>query len=494
VSSASFDKSQGGSKEKMSSERYDEAVREQKKAERKKQVQKQVMILVIVLLVIAAAVAAVVIGGQKKEKDSQPKDKADISSTVSAIAASYEEFLADVDADASKEDRKQDAKKFAEWLEKTYPKETAEKLQKKVKSDALKEADFYASYEKTLHVLSDEYQGYLKDDATAAQHQIYQKQGNTVGQAEIALGGNLTLTEEGMTLGIYDQSGELKQMLSEELLNAMTQADVFFLNQECSISSEGEALEGKGVLHANADRMKILEGLGADVVSLGNEHAADFGQDALKENLELLKNAKIAAVGAGADANQAKQPVYLIVNGIKIGFTAASGVEDTFDLAAGEGKAGIQEYTDTKQYEDVIREAAANCDYLIVYDHEGKGDTNNVEAYQKEHAAAFLEAGADLVLGGHSDRLQGMEYINGKPVVYSMGSVLTDGTSRYAGILKLTIKPEGLEQMEIVPAIQTEEKTEYLDAKEEQKKMYDAVAALCPNAVIDENGVITEKK
>ena len=478
----------------MSSERYDEGVREQKKAERKKQVHKQIVILVIVLLVIAAAVAAVVIGGQKKEKDSQPKDKADISSTVSAIAASYEEFLADVDADASKEDRKQDAKKFAEWLEKTYPKETAEKLQKKVKSDALKEADFYASYEKTLHVLSDEYQGYLKDDATAAQHQIYQKQGNTVGQAEIALGGNLTLTEEGMTLGIYDQSGELKQMLSEELLNAMTQADVFFLNQECSISSEGEALEGKGVLHANADRMKILEGLGADVVSLGNEHAADFGQDALKENLELLKNAKIAAVGAGADANQAKQPVYLIVNGIKIGFTAASGVEDTFDLAAGEGKAGIQEYTDTKQYEDVIREAAANCDYLIVYDHEGKGDTNNVEAYQKEHAAAFLEAGADLVLGGHSDRLQGMEYINGKPVVYSMGSVLTGGTSRYAGILKLTIKPEGLEQMEIVPAIQTEEKTEYLDAKEEQKKMYDAVAALCPNAVIDENGVITEKK
>lgn len=478
----------------MSSERYDEGVREQKKAERKKQVHKQIVILVIVLLVIVAAVAAVVIGGQKKEKDSQPKDKADISSTVSAIAASYEEFLADVDADASKEDRKQDAKKFAEWLEKTYPKETAEKLQKKVKSDALKEADFYASYEKTLHVLSDEYQGYLKDDATAAQHQIYQKQGNTVGQAEIALGGNLTLTEEGMTLGIYDQSGELKQMLSEELLNAMTQADVFFLNQECSISSEGEALEGKGVLHANADRMKILEGLGADVVSLGNEHAADFGQDALKENLELLKNAKIAAVGAGADANQAKQPVYLIVNGIKIGFTAASGVEDTFDLAAGEGKAGIQEYTDTKQYEDVIREAAANCDYLIVYDHEGKGDTNNVEAYQKEHAAAFLEAGADLVLGGHSDRLQGMEYINGKPVVYSMGSVLTDGTSRYAGILKLTIKPEGLEQMEIVPAIQTEEKTEYLDAKEEQKKMYDAVAALCPNAVIDENGVITEKK
>ena len=57
------------------------------------------------------------------------------------------------------------------------------------------------------------------------------------------------------------------------------------------------------------------------------------------------------------------------------------------------------------------------------------------------------------------------------------GSVLTDGTSRYAGILKLTIKPEGLEQMEIVPAIQTEEKTEYLDDQRRAEKMYDAVAA-----------------
>lgn len=134
----------------MSSERYDEGVREQKKAERKKQVHKQIAILVIVLLVIAAAVAAVVLTGQKKGKDGQSKDKADTSGTATVIAASYEGFLADVDGETSKEERKADAKKFAEWLEKTYPKETTEKLQKKIKSDALTEADFYASYELSL--------------------------------------------------------------------------------------------------------------------------------------------------------------------------------------------------------------------------------------------------------------------------------------------------------------------------------------------------------
>mgnify|MGYP000612206470 CR=1 FL=1 len=134
-------------------------------------------------------------------------------------------------------------------------------------------------------------------------------------------------------------------MLSEQILSAMTGADALFLNQEFSISSKGEALSGKtSILHANAERMNILEALGADVVSLGNEHAAGYGQDALKENMELLKNAGMAYVGAGTDAADAAQPVYLIINGIKIGFTSASGMEDSYDMAAGDGKAGFRIY------------------------------------------------------------------------------------------------------------------------------------------------------
>ena len=444
----------------MSSERYDEAVREQKKAERKKQVQKQVMILVIALVVIAVAAAAVFF--TIKGKKSEPKDttKTSGSGLAGAISASYETFASKADPDASAEDVKKEAEDFAAWIQKTYPDESSGKLQKAMKSGKVSAEDFYSSYGKTLHVLSDEYKGYL-----------------------------------GYTLGKYDETGDLSQMLSEQILSAMTGADALFLNQEFSISSKGEALSGKtSILHANAERMNILEALGADIVSLGNEHAAGYGQDALKENMELLKNAGMAYVGAGTDAADAAQPAYLIINGIKIGFTSASGMEDSYDMAAGDGKAGILEYTEAEQYTKVIQEAATKCDYLIVYDHEGKGDANGVESYQKEHAAAFLQAGADIVIGGHSDRLQGIEYIDGKPVVYSIGSVLTDGTSRYSAVLKLNITSEGLKEMSLVPGIQTEDMTEYLDSAETQKKMYDAVAALCPNASIDENGVVTEKK
>ena len=83
----------------MSSERYDEAVREQK-AERKKQVQKQVMILVIALVVIAVSCGSVF---HDKGKKSEPKvqRRHPSSGLAGAISASYETFASEADPDAS---------------------------------------------------------------------------------------------------------------------------------------------------------------------------------------------------------------------------------------------------------------------------------------------------------------------------------------------------------------------------------------------------------
>lgn len=132
----------------MSSERYDEAVREQKKAERKKQVQKQVMILVIALVVIAVAAAAVFF--TIKGKKSEPKDttKASSSGLAGAISASYETFASEADPDASAEDVKKEAEDFAAWIQKTYPDESSGKLQKTMKSGKVSAEDFIAAMER----------------------------------------------------------------------------------------------------------------------------------------------------------------------------------------------------------------------------------------------------------------------------------------------------------------------------------------------------------
>ena len=90
--------------------------------------------------------------------------------------------------------------------------------------------------------------------------------------------------------------------------------------------------------------------------------------------------------------------------------------------------------------------------------------------------------------------LQGIEYIDGRPVVYSMGDFWFNDETKYTGLLKLDLTPEGLKQMSFVPCLQTGFTTQYISDQQEQTAFYDFLEGLSPNAGIDENGVVTEKK
>ena len=162
--------------------------------------------------------------------------------------------------------------------------------------------------------------------------------------------------------------------------------------------------------------------------------------------------------------------------------------------AAAEDSPGILEAYDTSLYSQVIREASKECDYLIAYIHWGPEDVNQYAEYQTAQGKEFLDAGADIVVGGHPHVLQGMEYVDGKPVIYSMGDFWFNGETKYTGLLNLEISPEGLEQMSFTPCLQTGFTTQYINDAGEQRKMFDFLESLSPNVQIDDEGVITERQ
>lgn len=149
---------------------------------------------------------------------------------------------------------------------------------------------------------------------------------------------------------------------------------------------------------------------------------------------------------------------------------------------------------DTTEYNKVIKEASRNCDYLIAYIHWGPEDVNQYADYQTTQGKEFLDAGADIVVGGHPHVLQGMEFIEGKPVIYSMGDFWFNHETKYTGLLNLEISNQGLEEMSFTPCLQTGFTTQYLATKEEQREMFDFMERLSPNVSIDDAGVITELK
>lgn len=150
---------------------------------------------------------------------------------------------------------------------------------------------------------------------------------------------------------------------------------------------------------------------------------------------------------------------------------------------------------DTAEYNQIIEEAANECDYLIAYIHWGPEDTNQYAKYQTEQGKEFLASGADIVVGGHPHVLQGIEYVDGKSHYLSVWEIFWfNDETKYTGLLKLDITIDGLEEMSFVPCLQTGYTTQYLKEASEQREFYDFLQGLSPNAVIDDNGVITEQE
>ncbi len=451
---------------------------------RERQVRRRRIMLIETVILLILIILCISLHTHRRGEERQ-KNAAKKSLVKEALQECYKDF--------SKAGKKEQAD-FARWVTDNYPKETAGALYDAAKKGRLTEQDIYQSLGETMHVLSDRKAGYLKDAKTMARRQIYERNGKTEHEAEIMFAGDLCFAEEGFVLDHYDEVQDLSQCISPELLEMTNQADLFCLNHEYCISERGEPLNGKlYTFRAQPQRMQLLSEMGTDLVSLANNHVYDYGEEAMLDTAGYLENAGIPYVGGGRNKEEADRPVYFIINGIKIGFVAASNAEKTkYTPAAKEDSPGILEAYDTKEYNRIIKAAAKECDYLIAYIHWGNEDTNQYSDAQTEQGEEFLHSGADIVVGGHPHVLQGIEYMDGKPVIYSMGDFWFNDETKYTGVLKLTVGYNGLKKMAFVPSLQTEYTTQYLKEPQEQRKMFDFLENLSPNAVIDDNGVITE--
>lgn len=468
---------------------------------RKRRRQRAIRIGALIAIVIAIVVSVCVVWSDKRRKEAvekETKEKAaqelQIKRLESAKAILDECYVSHLCGDKVVSTENKQTATFSEWFFEYHSEEIKENVMNAAEDGVLTPSDLYELTGESIYVLSDRYHGLLNDVETAVQNCIYIRDGIIENGAEITIAGDLCFAEDGFVLDHYDTVNDLEQCISPEILEITNQSDIFYLNHEYCISDRGEPLEGKYyTFRANPERMELLKQMGTDIVSLSNNHVFDYGKDALLDTTDLLDKAGIPYVGGGRNIEEAKRPIYFIVNGIKIGFVGASnGEKNKYTPQATEEEPGILRAYDTTEFNQVILEASKECDYLIAYIHWGTEDTNYYNADQERWGREFLSSGADIVIGGHPHVLQGMEYVDGKPIVYSLGDFWFNHETKYTGVLKLHISQEGLEEMSFVPCLQTNFTTQYLAAKEEQEEVYSFLEMLSPNIQIDSNGIITQ--
>ena len=95
------------------------------------------------------------------------------------------------------------------------------------------------------------------------------------------------------------------------LSRRLAAADLTVGNFESTLSTDGSPTQGGDSFAASRRVLPGLRAAGFDLLSLANNHVGDYGERALRQTLDRFADGKIATVGAGRNAEQARRPVIL---------------------------------------------------------------------------------------------------------------------------------------------------------------------------------------
>jgi poly-gamma-glutamate capsule biosynthesis protein CapA/YwtB (metallophosphatase superfamily) len=235
-----------------------------------------------------------------------------------------------------------------------------------------------------------------------------------------------------------------QSIVSPEIAELTRAADLCIVNLECCVSERGEPLPKVFNFRAPPQAVETLIYLGVDCVLLANNHALDYGIEALLDTFAHLREAGIRWAGAGENVEQARAPV--VLKGLPI--VAFS--DHAASSAAGPDQPGIA-YADIQRgLPNWLLESAPGA---LVCPHWGPNMTPAPLPYVRAAARSLCDASAVLVAGTSAHVFHGVE----GDVLYDLGDFIDD----YAvdprlrndhGLLFLVdLEPDGLRRIEAVP-------------------------------------------
>lgn len=207
-------------------------------------------------------------------------------------------------------------------------------------------------------------------------------------------------------------------------------ADLTVVNLECCISRRGQRWPDPDkpfFFRAPPHAAERLAELGVDAVTLANNHALDYGTDALADTLAHLEAVGIEVAGAGTDLDQARAPAMLDTPEGRVALIGFS--DHPADFAAAPDRPGVAYAPLRHGVPDWLRSTVARvaaADLVVVSPHWGP----NMVAAPVEHVRAaapvLARAGAGLIAGHSAHVPHGVGLVDGTAVCYDLGGLIDD--------------------------------------------------------------------
>lgn len=317
---------------------------------------------------------------------------------------------------------------------------------------------------------------------------------NTSKENTISFVGDVSLADNWYIMPKYDERNKgILGILSEDTVKVMTETDIMVINSEFTISNRGEKIPKLYNFKASPKRIPIYNEMGADLLTLANNHVYDFGKEAFYDMLDSLNEYKIPYIGAGKNIDEAKKPYYFILNGYKIAFINATRAEKNIKTPeANETEGGVFRCYNPEPLKELINETKKNSDYVILLVHWGREDSHELEDVQIDTSKIYIDAGADAIVGTHAHVLQGIDFYNHKPIIYNLGDFIFNDETKDTGIFQIKLNDDGKMQYYFIPAKEENEYTQILYDNEKYRVIQN-MNSWSHNANINKDGEITEK-
>jgi hypothetical protein len=275
-------------------------------------------------------------------------------------------------------------------------------------------------------------------------------------------GGYAAITDRTLEPNPYDASSTVHQFTAERTGRAgavreyLSGADLTLANFENPVV-DGAVYHPEAATFTGDPRlMPILDRAGIDGVTLGNNHVLDAGTSGLAETLGHLDAAGVERAGAGMDLAEAREPMIFDLGGTRIGVLSHLSIPGYEWAWATETTPGTAPLVEDVLKEDVER-LRDEVDLVVVMPHWGREYLAEPEPGQVDLAHAAVDAGADLVVGGHAHWPKGIEVYDGAPIFYGVGNFLLDQSwseETSTGIFaEITLYRDRIVQVEPVPFV-----------------------------------------
>ncbi len=227
------------------------------------------------------------------------------------------------------------------------------------------------------------------------------------------------------------RTGGPEAVFDTGVLDVLRSVDLSAANLEGALTDRGRPAGKAYTFRSRPAASEALAASGLDVLLLANNHSLDWGPEGLSDTRAALEGAGIAAVGAGEDAEVACRPYRTEIRGRAVAVFGAAAFPrersgwDGSAVAARPDRSGIcwLDGERLRRFRDETR--ADTLDIVLL--HGGEEWSRAPSRDIRRVAEDLVDAGADVLLGSHPHVVQGMEWIRGKPVFWSLGNFVFPG-------------------------------------------------------------------